>query len=269
MAVVKTARHRALVSARAIRRVRRHSRSGPSAVRGTAAIQVFVSRLDTFIGTELFSAEQPVTVGRHRSSQLRLVAENVSREHITIAIEDGVLIIEDLGSANGTLVNRRRVAGRVEVRPSDAIQVGPYTLRLRALLPQPERAQSDISELDTKVDAVLTADGSNGTDDAALAPSRAIDWRVYEEAIRRATGGEPAKNVIHLKVVPGRESTRIVEPMDDDEGSSERRATAPRPGTTGLSGTVTVLQPRAQTRIGIDISCRAICASHSGSAGAY
>ncbi|MFO0723902.1 MAG: FHA domain-containing protein [Myxococcota bacterium] len=185
-----------------------------------------MSRLDTFIGTELFSAEQPVTVGRHRSSQLRLVAENVSREHITIAIEDGVLIIEDLGSANGTLVNRRRVAGRVEVRPSDAIQVGPYTLRLRALLPQPERAQSDISELDTKVDAVLTADGSNGTDDAALAPSRAIDWRVYEEAIRRATGGEPAKNVIHLKVVPGRESTRIVEPMDDDEGSSERRATA-------------------------------------------
>lgn len=225
MAVVKTARHRALVSARAIRRARRHTKTGPSSARGAAAIQVFISRLDNFVGTELFSVEQPVTVGRHRSAQLRLVAESISREHVLISLDNGALVIEDLGSANGTLVNRRRIAGRVEVRPSDAIQIGPYTLRLRALLPHPERPQSDLSDVDTKVDAVLSAEGESGTEDAAMEP-RAIDWRVYEDAIKRATGGEPAKNVIHLKVAPGRESTRIQEPMDDEYGSTERHATS-------------------------------------------
>jgi|GEM_PF-2385803 len=225
MAVVKTARHRALVSARAIRRARRHTKAGPSSARGAAAIQVFISRLDNFVGTELFSVEQPITVGRHRSAQLRLIAESISREHVVISLDNGVVIIEDLGSANGTLVNRRRIAGRVEVRPSDAIQIGPYTLRLRALLPHPERAQSDLSDVDTKVDAVLSAEGESGTEDAAVEP-RAIDWRIYEDAIKRATGGEPAKNVIHLKVAPGRESTRIQEPMDDEYGSTERQATS-------------------------------------------
>lgn len=225
MAVVKTARHRALVSARAIRRARRHTKTGPSSARGAAAIQVFISRLDNFVGTELFSVEQPVTVGRHRSAQLRLIAESISREHVLISLDNGALVIEDLGSANGTLVNRRRIAGRVEVRPSDAIQIGPYTLRLRALLPHPERPQSDLSDVDTKVDAVLSAEGESGTEDAAMEP-RAIDWRVYEDAIKRATGGEPAKNVIHLKVAPGRESTRIQEPMDDEYGSTERQATS-------------------------------------------
>ncbi len=225
MAVVKTARHRALVSARAIRRARRHTKAGPSSARGAAAIQVFISRLDNFVGTELFSVEQPISVGRHRSAQLRLVAESISREHVVISLDNGVVIIEDLGSANGTLVNRRRIAGRVEVRPSDAIQIGPFTLRLRALLPHPERAQSDLSDVDTKVDAVLSAEGASGTEDAAMEP-RAIDWRIYEDAIKRATGGEPAKNVIHLKVAPGRESTRIQEPMDDEYGSTERQATS-------------------------------------------
>lgn len=134
MAVVKTARHRALVSARAIRRARRHTKTGPSSARGAAAIQVFISRLDNFVGTELFSVEQPVTVGRHRSAQLRLIAESISREHVLISLDNGALVIEDLGSANGTLVNRRRIAGRVEVRPSDAIQIGPYTLDRKSVV---------------------------------------------------------------------------------------------------------------------------------------
>lgn len=210
MAAAKTARHRALIGTRSVRRVRQHSRLPSHApVSGTGAIQVFVSRLDAFLGTELFSADVPVIVGRHRDALLRLKDEAVSRQHLQITLEHDQLFIEEMGSANGTLVNRRRIAGRVLVRPSDAIQIGPYTLRLRALLPRSDRAResSGLSEAITKVEAVLSGDGSNGTEDSAVNIADSIDWRLYEEAIRRATGGEPAKNVIQLRVVSGESQT--------------------------------------------------------------
>ena len=78
MALVQTARHRALVSARSVRRTRRSS-TATTPARAVAAVQVFVSKLDQFLGVELFAGDQPVIVGRHRSAQLRLSAENISR----------------------------------------------------------------------------------------------------------------------------------------------------------------------------------------------
>lgn len=215
MAAAKTARHRALIGTRSVRRVRTQSRGVSQAPTSTtAAIQIFISRLDAFLGTELFSAEEPVVVGRHRNALLRLKDEGISREHAQISLEGDRMFVEDLGSANGTLINRRRIAGRVEIKPSDALQLGPYTLRLRALVPQADRtrAASGISEADTKVDAVLSADGSHGTDESAVSIADTIDWRIYEEAIRRATGGEPARSVIHLRVVPEEERTSENEP---------------------------------------------------------
>jgi hypothetical protein len=260
MALVQTARHRALVSARSVRRTRRSSVATTPA-RAVAAVQVFVSKLDQFLGVELFAGDQPVVVGRHRSAQLRLSAENISREHLRITLEGGALFVEDLGSANGTLINRKKLAGKVEVRPSDTLQVGPYALRLRALMPVADRADSSISDADTKVDAVLAASGSRGTEESSVELAGNIDWRIYDEAIRRATGAEPARNVIHLtakaplapqlaseasqltaksapqlageasqltaKSAPPRHDTetRVKEPMDEED-VAERRATA-------------------------------------------
>ena len=260
MALVQTARHRALVSARSVRRTRRSSVATTPA-RAVAAVQVFVSKLDQFLGVELFAGDQPVVVGRHRSAQLRLSAENISREHLRITLEGGALFVEDLGSANGTLINRKKLAGKLEVRPSDTLQVGPYALRLRALMPVADRADSSISDADTKVDAVLAASGSRGTEESSVELAGNIDWRIYDEAIRRATGAEPARNVIHLtakaplapqlageasqltaksapqlageasqltaKSAPPRHDTetRVKEPMDEED-VAERRATA-------------------------------------------
>lgn len=224
MGLQNTARHRAMVSARAIRRSRRASGAALVPARKVAAIQVFVTKLDQFLGTELFAADQPVIIGRHREAQLRLAVDNVSREHLRLTLEDGVVLAEDLGSANGTLLNRKRLVGKSEVKASDTLQIGPYTLRLRALMPQIDRAASAISEADTKVDAVLSTHGSQGTEDESIDVASAIDWRIYEEAIRRATGTEPAKNVIHLKRTDT--VTRVREPMDDEDSATEARLTS-------------------------------------------
>jgi hypothetical protein len=178
-------------------------------------VQIFVSRFDAFLGTELFAADVPIIVGRHRDAHLRLKDERVSRRHLQIKIANGALLVEDLGSGNGTLVNRRRIAGSVKVHPSDAIQIGPYTIRLRPLMPRTDRgdAASGVSDEPTKIEAVLSADGSNGTEDSAVPIPESIDWRIYEDAIRRATGGEPARNVIHLRVVAEEDTSQ-----DEDSG---------------------------------------------------
>lgn len=266
MALVQTARHRALVSARSVRRTRRSSVSTTPA-RAVAAVQVFVSKLDQFLGVELFAGDQPVVVGRHRSAQLRLSAENISREHLRITLEAGALYVEDLGSANGTLINRKKLAGKLEVRPSDTLQVGPYALRLRALMPVADRADSAISDADTKVDAVLAASGSRGTEESSVELAGNIDWRIYDEAIRRATGAEPARNVIHLtakapvapqlaseasqltaKAAPPRHDTetRVREPMDEED-VAERRATAKQaPAFLALLRSVNLPAPESE-----------------------
>jgi uncharacterized protein (TIGR02996 family) len=55
-----------------------------------------------------------------------------SHQHAVIAWENGALTIEDLNSANGTYVNRQRVApgNRRALAPGDVIQVGTVQMRV-------------------------------------------------------------------------------------------------------------------------------------------
>ncbi|MBI2375772.1 MAG: FHA domain-containing protein [Deltaproteobacteria bacterium] len=170
-----------------------------------AGIQVFVSRLEAFLGAELFTAEKPLVVGRHRDAALRLDGDTVSRRHCRIQLREGALWVEDLGSANGTLVNRKKINGPTRLRPADALQIGPYTLKLRLLMPAGSRGRpnSSASEQITRVEAIFSVEGSQGTTDARLslpslaaaAASEMIDRRLYEDAVLRATGMERAKGI--------------------------------------------------------------------------
>jgi putative nucleotidyltransferase with HDIG domain len=53
--------------------------------------------------------DQPVTVGRGETAEVRLVQSKVSRAHCRIIFENGFYSIEDLDSKNGTWVNNRRI----------------------------------------------------------------------------------------------------------------------------------------------------------------
>jgi FHA domain len=48
----------------------------------------------------------------------------VSRRHARVLTEDAAVIVEDLGSSNGTYVNGERISGAVELAAGDEIQVG-------------------------------------------------------------------------------------------------------------------------------------------------
>jgi FHA domain/Protein of unknown function (DUF3662) len=80
---------------------------------------------------ELKPAGAPAYVGRAAENAIRLDDSSVSRLHCSVALWDnGIVMIADLGSANGTFINGQPL-GRDEARPlspGDVIRVGDLEL---------------------------------------------------------------------------------------------------------------------------------------------
>jgi hypothetical protein len=70
-----------------------------------------------------------LVIGRSSGCQLVLADDTVSRRHAELYVEDGRWLLRDLGSANGTWVNGRRVVA-AEVRAGDEVHFGGCRLRL-------------------------------------------------------------------------------------------------------------------------------------------
>jgi pSer/pThr/pTyr-binding forkhead associated (FHA) protein len=73
-------------------------------------------------------SDEVVTVGRGQESTIFLDDVTVSRKHAEIVHGDRGYRIRDVGSLNGTYVNRVRVDA-VDLRNGDEIQVGKYRFR--------------------------------------------------------------------------------------------------------------------------------------------
>lgn len=69
-----------------------------------------------------------VTVGRHPDSDIFLDDITVSRRHATFTRTADEHTVSDLGSLNGTYVNRDRIDGEVELSGGDEVQIGKYRL---------------------------------------------------------------------------------------------------------------------------------------------
>jgi hypothetical protein len=67
------------------------------------------------------------TIGRSPDCGVFLDDVTVSRRHAALIRRDGRWLIEDLGSLNGTFVNRRRVESAA-LEDGDEIQIGKYRL---------------------------------------------------------------------------------------------------------------------------------------------
>jgi EAL domain-containing protein (putative c-di-GMP-specific phosphodiesterase class I) len=75
----------------------------------------------------------PFCIGRDDDNELVLVAPGVSRKHAQLTLDagSGRLLLTDLGSMNGSFVNRVRLAGSRLLDESDIVHVGSAELRLR------------------------------------------------------------------------------------------------------------------------------------------
>ncbi len=69
-------------------------------------------------------------IGREKGAvQFLLDHPHVSRRHACLEVENGDVVLTDLGSANGTHVNGRLITGPTILQPGDRIDIGPFSLR--------------------------------------------------------------------------------------------------------------------------------------------
>ena len=94
-------------------------------------------RLDGWLaGQTVRLPDGPLRIGRHHTCELRVEADSVSRFHATVKREQGIWMLCDLGSSNGTWVEGLRVKERV-LESGDLLRVGPdVTYRFSVVDPQ-------------------------------------------------------------------------------------------------------------------------------------
>ena len=76
-------------------------------------------------------------LGRDPALEVCLDSSSVSRRHARVQIADGIAVLEDLGSKNGTFVNGQRITTAVRLSDRDQISVGAVRLRFRIPSGQP------------------------------------------------------------------------------------------------------------------------------------
>ena len=72
-----------------------------------------------------------VTLGRSQDNHIHLADERASRRHARIDLQQGIYVISDLGSVNGTYVNGQRVQQQI-LRDGDEIRIGDTRLRFHS-----------------------------------------------------------------------------------------------------------------------------------------
>jgi pSer/pThr/pTyr-binding forkhead associated (FHA) protein len=72
------------------------------------------------------------TIGRSNGVDIVIPDEAVSRTHAAFRADGQTLVVEDLGSSNGTLVNGEPIATPQRLSPGDVVTVGSTELEVRA-----------------------------------------------------------------------------------------------------------------------------------------
>ncbi len=78
-------------------------------------------------GARFLLDDAEVTSGRGPDSDIFLDDVTVSRKHAVFSFEDGRFVVRDVGSLNGTYVNRERV-DEAELHDRDEVQIGKFRL---------------------------------------------------------------------------------------------------------------------------------------------
>jgi pSer/pThr/pTyr-binding forkhead associated (FHA) protein len=108
--------------AKANARPPRGARSAPQQLLVTAG---------SLAGTRLGLTDQQITIGRAGDATLVLSDDYASTRHARIFPQDGQWLVEDLGSTNGTYLDRQKVTQPTPVPVGVPIRIGKTVLELR------------------------------------------------------------------------------------------------------------------------------------------
>ncbi|GAA3161177.1 antibiotic biosynthesis regulator FhaB [Planomonospora alba] len=82
-------------------------------------------------GTTITLAESPITIGRAPDATLVVTDDYASSRHARLFPQDGQWLVEDLGSTNGTYLDRSKVTRPTPVPLGVPIRIGKTVIELR------------------------------------------------------------------------------------------------------------------------------------------
>lgn len=106
------------------------ARSGPQVRRG-APTRLVVLEPKELKGRQ-FAIAHGLGIGREPDNTIVIQDDKfVSSHHLKVLVHDGQIVVQDLGSTNGTILNGARLVGERPLRNGDRIQVGFTVLEAR------------------------------------------------------------------------------------------------------------------------------------------
>ena len=111
--------------------VKKHGKPGRRAVPRKASGQL---ALRILVPPEMkgrtFPLAEEITLGRAAGCQVTIDDTYASQLHARVFQRDGTVYVEDLGSTNGTYLNRSKVSGPMVLQRGDKLQIGNTVLEL-------------------------------------------------------------------------------------------------------------------------------------------
>lgn len=98
--------------------------------RGRTARQLIVTA-GALAGTRITLGEAPITIGRAEDSTLVITDDYASARHARLVPRAGQWYVEDLGSTNGTYLDRGKVTAPTPVPLGVPIRIGRTSIELR------------------------------------------------------------------------------------------------------------------------------------------
>ena len=138
----------------------------------------------------------PMVIGRGRHARLTIAHPMISRRHAELFEAAGLLMIRDLGSLNGTVIDGRRIK-EAPLPPDAEFTIGPLTFQAKY------EYQGDLSKLPAPVlaeelrgDVATTEPWSESPDFEALDESSAKKEPDKKEPVQKSTG-DPFEDLLN------------------------------------------------------------------------
>jgi len=112
------------------------------------------------------------TIGRSSNNDIAIMEQHVSRQHAVISYRDGVFLVNDLGSANGTFVNDSKIDAPFPLFAGDIIRLFVPTIEFLAASDDDARRAAETGRIITPI--AFTGQGSlivtNGLQEGQVIP---------------------------------------------------------------------------------------------------
>lgn len=138
----------------------------------------------------------PFRIGRSEEVSLQLAFSAVSSQHAELFLQEGRLMVRDLGSTNGTFVNGAQISEAVELSEGSILQIAHFWMHVRKLVQQPALASAPITP-------TIVNDASDG----ALALTRFPDLlrdRAFTFSFEPVVDLQTGENIAHVGIAESR-----------------------------------------------------------------